>query len=228
MNNQNIIEKGIFLLVEEFKEDAYAFFTEADAVIRFHQILREDPSLNRKFRTKDEKHEVGLVHSEYPTFFRFTDSNPIKRLGPPARRGHYDTVILSPDFVIAHPAETVSNKNIYSKRDQSIMPFQAVMEFKLHDYAPSKKTAKGIKNELGKLKLSEKEAPLRYLIVLTRYRAPTMRRWEPNWPSIREVALEFPLVNSIFVVNWVNIEKDSTIHLFGPWINEDLLGLSTI
>ncbi len=121
MTIQPALEKAIHKLVNEFLKEPYKFFTEADAVARFHQILDNNTTFNRKAETTDGD-EVSLFHREYPTFFRFSGSNPAKRLGPPASRGHYDTAILNPEFVIAHSSETVANRNIGSSRRKSIMP----------------------------------------------------------------------------------------------------------
>lgn len=129
MSIQLPLETAIGKLIAEFEQTPYTFFTEADAVVRFHELLSKDPAFSNRVRTQDN-HEISLIHREYPTFFRFSDENPTERLGPEsrARRGHYDTVILNPDFITAHPAETVLNRSIRAVRDQSIIPFQAVVE----------------------------------------------------------------------------------------------------
>ena len=185
MSTQLPLEKAIHELVDEFTREPYIFFTEADAVARFHQLLTDNPIFNRRVRTSDDDgHEISLVHREYPTFFRFDDSDPTERLEPLARRGHYDTVILNPEFVAAHPVETVLNRNIKAVRDLSVMPFDAVIEFKLHTRGWSKGRSEGIVKELGKLHLSAKEAPLRYLVVLQRYLEPRLYRWEKYWPNV--------------------------------------------
>ena len=130
MTIQSILENAIHKLVNEFLQAPYVFFTEADAVVRFHQILDADPIIGRRVQTSDG-FETSLVHREYPTFFRFCGKEPTARLGPPASRGHYDMVILNPAFVAAHRVATVTNRDIKTTRDESIAPFQAVVEFKL-------------------------------------------------------------------------------------------------
>ena len=73
-----LLESAINLLVDEFIQVPYAFFTEADAVSRFHQMLDADPAISRQVKARDG-FTVGLVHREYPTFFRFSDKNPTAR-----------------------------------------------------------------------------------------------------------------------------------------------------
>ena len=219
MTIQKPLEDAIHKLVEEFLLVPYVFFTEADAVTRFHQILDEYPVLSCRVQTKDG-YEVGLIHREYPTFFRFADKKPTARLGPPAHRGHYDTVVLNPDFVEAHPAVIVVNRDIKALRDKSITPFQAVIEFKLDNKGWSAGRAKGAVAELGKLHLSH-EAPLRYLVVLMRYSAPTLARWHKYWPSVSQAVANKPNIGSLFAVRWLAGKEGSEVYHFGCWLNEE-------
>ena len=219
MTIQPALEKAILELVNEFLEEPYKFFTEADAVAHFHQILDVNSTLNRKAKTTD-RDEVSLFHREYPTFFRFSGKDPKEKLGPPASRGHYDTVILNPKFVKAHPSATVANRQIDLPRDKSITPFDAVIEFKFHDYGWSSNRAKSAISELGKLRLSKKESPLRYLIVLTRYRSPIMNLWNKYWPVVSKTADKHKDINSIFAVNWLEIKRKPQVDFFGNWKNK--------
>lgn len=210
------LESAISQLVSEFLQEPYRFFTEADAVARFHQILDDKPSLNNTFQTSD-KHKTGLCHREYPTFFRFSDKKPTDRLPPPARRGHYDTVILSPEFIRAHPAITVVNRDIKAPRDKNIVPFQAVVEFKLDNIGWSAGRARGAIAELGKLKLSE-EAPLRYFVVLIRYSAPNLTRWRSYWPMVKKAAEKRPEIGSLFAIRWLTVPPQQELYRFGSWL----------
>jgi hypothetical protein len=221
VSTQRPLENAIRRLVDEFKELPFIFFTEADAVARFHQLLTEDPVFYRRVRTGDVNgREVSLVHREYPTFFRFNDSNPTVRLGPPARRGHYDTVILNPDFVAAYPVETALNRDIKTVRDPSIIPFQAVVEFKLDTRGWSKGRSEGVVAEIGKLHLSAEDAPLRYLVLLMRYRGRDMYRWNKYWPKVRDAAGAREDISSVFVIHWIDSDCKPDTHWFGPWLPE--------
>lgn len=209
------IESAINSLVDEFVQAPYTFFTEADAVARFHQLLDADPALNQQVRTKDG-FATGLVHREFPTFFCFSDKNPTKRLGPPASRGHYDTVILNPEFVAAHPAATVINRDIRAVRDDTITPFQAVVEFKLDNKGWSAGRCRGAIADLGKLRLSD-EAPLRYFVVLMRYCTPSLARWAKYWPQVSKAAAEHTQVGSVFAVQWLSVKEGAEVFRFGRW-----------
>jgi hypothetical protein len=215
MTIQSILENAIHKLVNEFLQAPYVFFTEADTVVRFHQILDADPVIGRRVQTSDG-FETNLVHREYPTFFRFSDKEPTARLGPPAHRGHYDTVILNSAFVATHPAATVTNRDIKTIRDESIAPFQAVVEFKLDNKGWSVGRARGTIAELGKLYLSD-ESPLRYLVVLMRYCAPTLTRWHKYWPMVRQAAIDKPEIASLFAIQWLTCKKGSEVYRFGCW-----------
>jgi hypothetical protein len=216
---QKILENAIHKLVNEFAKAPYVFFTEADAVARFHQILEENPITSRRVQTGDG-FEMSLIHREYPTFFRFSGKNPTERLGPPASRGHYDTVVLNPDFAMAHSAATVTNRDIKAmrERDKNIKPFEAVVEFKLDNVGWSAGRAKGAIAALDKLHLSD-EAPLRYLVVLMRYSAPTLTRWEKYWPKVKQAAIGKPEIGSLFAIQWLTCKEGSEVYHFGRWLN---------
>lgn len=224
MQVQRAIESVINQLAHEFLIRPYRFFTEADAVARFHQMLEDEPLFNRTMRTADG-YETGLCHREYPTFFRFADKKPTERLGPPARRGHYDTVILNPAFVTAHPAVTVANRDIRAPRDETIWPFQAVVEFKLDNVGWSAGRARGAVAELDKLLLSE-EAPLCYFVVLMRYSAPTLTRWRRYWPMVREEAKSRPEIRSLFAINWLSVTREREFFRLGHWTDDTPHGVT--
>jgi hypothetical protein len=217
---QKTLEGAVHKLVNEFAKAPYVFFTEADAVARFHQILEEDSIIGHRVRTNDE-FEVSLIHQEYPTFFRFSGKNPTAHLGPPAHRGHYDTVVLNPDFVMAHSAATVTNRDIKAmqERDENLKPFEAVVEFKLDNVGWSAGRAKGAIAALNKLHLSD-EAPLRYLVVLMRYSAPTLTCWEKYWPKVKQAAIDKPGIGSLFAIQWLTCKEGLEIYHFGCWLND--------
>ena len=216
---QRPLERAIHQLVREFGQSPYIFFTEVDAVTRFHQILESMPVFSQRVKTQDG-HEVGLVHREYPTFFRFSDKNPTERLeSPQGSRGHYDVAVLNPEFVVAHPAETVHNRNARTQHDEAIVPLRAVVEFKLDNLGWSAGRARGAIAELGKLKLSD-ESPLKYFVVLMRYTAPTIKRWNLYWPDDIEKAAQraSSVTRSLFAVHWLSARSGFEIYRFGDWL----------
>jgi hypothetical protein len=225
MNIQLNLENAIHLLVTEFLQEPYRYFTEADAVARSLQILENDSAINGLERTKDD-FQTSLIHREFPTYFRFDDSNPTVRLDAStgASRGHYDVAILNPEFVRSHDAETVKNRNIKSVRDTNIRPLQAVIEFKLDDIGWSNGRTNGAIAELGKLLLSEEEADLRYFIVLMRYTAPTETRWRKYWPTVLQAAQEKTDIKSIFAIHRISPGQKQPdlkpgVRSFGSWLS---------
>lgn len=71
INAQKTLENAIQKLIDEFLHDPYVFFTEADAVARFHRILEKDAVIGGRSLTADWR-KVSLIHQEYRTFFRFS------------------------------------------------------------------------------------------------------------------------------------------------------------
>jgi hypothetical protein len=221
VNIQLILENTIHKLVNEFVAEPYRFFTEADAVARFHEILEADVFLSQKARSKDG-YLIPLVHQEYPTFFRFEDKNPTARLpdSSKAKRGHYDIAILNQRFIQTHDAETVKNRNYKTIRNKAIQPFEAVVEFKLDDKGWSTGRTRGAIAELGKLLLSRDEVELRYLVSLMRYTAPNQNRWKKYWPQVEQAAKERSEIRSIFVTSWLSTGQESEVSKVGDWCIE--------
>lgn len=221
MNIQSNLERAIHDLVAEFLGEPYRFFTEADAVARFRQILETDPTIDQKVRSKND-FQISTIHQEYPTFFRFEDTNPVARLDPDSRakRGHYDIVVLDPEFIKAHTAETVKNRNISNLRDANIRPFEAVIEFKLDDRGWSNGKTKGVIAEMGKLILSREEVDLRYFVVLMRYSVSTDKRWNKYWPVVMEAATEKFEIRSVFATHWMITNQTPQVQSFGDWLSK--------
>ncbi len=219
MNIQANVENAIHMLVKEFIDEPYRFFTEADAVARFHQILESDPLINKIVKTKDE-FPTPIIHQEFPTFFRFRDAEPLAILDPnsKARRGHYDIVILNPDFVKAHSAETVKNRSIKNIRDKNILPFKAVIEFKLDDRGWSNGKSKGAIAEMDKLIRSQDEADLRYFVSLMRYSVPAEKRWTKYWPEVEKASEERLVIRSVFATYRTLIKQTPHVKSFGGWL----------
>lgn len=218
MDIQINLERAIHQLVDEFLREPYRFFTEADAVSRFHQLLEADKTLNIRVKSKDGV-SLSMIHQEYPTFFRFDDGMPTARLDAStgARRGHYDIVILSPGFIRQHSVETVKNRDIANERIKHIQPFQAVVEFKLDDRGWNSGKTKGAIAEMGKLILSREEADLRYFVGLMRYTAPTENRWNKYWPDVTQAAMDHMEIRSLFATYRTLPDQPPHVQSFGDW-----------
>lgn len=226
MDIQINIERAIHQLVREFLGEPYRFFSEAEAVSRFHQLLDADAALSSKVKSKDG-FLLSLIHQEYPTFFRLDDPAPaaVRREALPTanrdapagtRRGHYDIAILTPDFIRNHNAETVKNR----ERVQRIQPFQAVVEFKLDDRGWNSGRTKSAIAEMGKLILSRDESELRYFVGLMRYTAPTENRWNKYWPEVTQAAMDHMEIRSIFATYRMLAVPSPHVQSFGNWTSK--------
>jgi len=185
------LEATLQRLVERFLEAPYEFFTEADAVAAVQGILPSQSELGVEHTTADG-FKTRLLHREYPTFFRFKKSDPRKRLGPPARRGHYDLVLLDPAWLRQHNSETAINRDINLRGDLSVPPLIAAVEFKLYAHGWLERRVDSVRRVLGKLQLtlqSRVHAKAAYLVVLQRDHRPKARRWDRHWPAVEDALL---------------------------------------
>lgn len=108
-------------LIRTFGQHPNHFFTEHDIHSVLYSIAREELQLNGVLTAKtSDRYEVALVHHEYPTPFRCDMRNyGFRRAGDEERtpkggfyrRGHYDLVILNPEFVENTEVEVVYGKD---------------------------------------------------------------------------------------------------------------------
>lgn len=101
-------------LKETFHEHPDWFFTEHDIHSVLYNIAMEELQASGTVseETRD-KHQTVLVHHEYPTPFRcyMKGYGFEKKDEKPYKRGHYDLVILSPEFVRNNKLEVVCGKD---------------------------------------------------------------------------------------------------------------------
>jgi hypothetical protein len=214
------LETALHRLVESFWDEPYRFFTEADAVAALQSWVTRRPELAQTQRTADG-FGTGLLHREYPTFFRFDKDNPTQRLGPPAGRGHYDLVLIDPAYVQGHGAETVLNRDIEDRGDLSGPPLLAAVEFKLFSDGWNPSRIKDVGHVLGKLRLAlESPADVRtaYLCVFQRDVSPERDRWEEHWPGVERMLADYPDIRTVLAVCWPKQEREPFVYYSGPWI----------
>lgn len=214
------LETALHRLVESFWEEPYCFFTESDAVAALQSWVARRPGLAQVVKTADGL-ETSLLHREYPTFFRFKKSDPSRRRDRPARRGHYDLVLLDPAYVQGHEAETVINRTIEDRGDLSSPPLLAAVEFKLFARGWSPGRVRGVERDLGKLHLaleSPADMSAAYLCVFQRDVSTTLRRWKRYWSDLEESLAKFSDIRAVFTVCWPKQERDPFVHYSGPWI----------
>lgn len=113
--------KALTTLADVFRATPRRFLTEHDLHSYLFKIVEAELNDREQlFSETLDKQKVSLVHHEYPTPFRCDMSNHgFSRVeeadktakGGLFRRGHYDLVILNPEFIRAHDLITVAGKN---------------------------------------------------------------------------------------------------------------------
>mgnify|MGYP001033396293 CR=1 FL=1 len=128
-------EKVVKKMKAIFRECPQCFFSEHDIHSILYRLATEElkqHEINPKESTHDG-HITSLVHHEYPTPFRcdmqgykFRHVGEAERTpkGGLYKRGHYDLVILNPDFVKNNTLDIVCGKNY--KKLQSILPKMSI------------------------------------------------------------------------------------------------------
>lgn len=110
-DNESIIKKvenTIQIVINEFKSNATQYFTENDIVMYFYSKLQRELG-NDEYLDKDGKRHF-LVHGEYPTPTKLDmrgSSCEIMSEKSKHKRGHYDIVILNPEFIGSHTYEEI-------------------------------------------------------------------------------------------------------------------------
>lgn len=208
------IEKCIKSLAEKFLKWPYNFFTESDAhSFLYYYIFRSGHRLLKLPRpSRDPDVKTVLIHREYPTIFRYRkdDMNMDEKGG----RGHYDLVVLDPDFLARHSIEEVIAKN-YKKccKDEDDHLLTAI-EFKMIVNPLSK----GLEVEIGKdfKKLSwaikTKQARSAYMIIFNR-----VRQEKAFAESLDEIASQDRDVKGLYLESVVGKERHYDIKYLNEW-----------
>jgi hypothetical protein len=217
------LETALHRLVESFWEEPYRYFTESDAVTALQGWVARRPALAQRYHTADG-FETGLLHREYPTFFRLDGKDPTERKGPPCGRGHYDLAVLSPAFVQEKNAEIVTNRSMGEGYGRFGPPLVAAVEFKLfvQRWKPDKDTE--ARQDLGKLSLALEPPPdvsAAYMCVFWRD-----AKSEPGPPEIYQEAMEsmlreFPDIRAVIAICWPHALRKAFVHYAGPWMTEE-------
>lgn len=122
----NSVDKSIDSLISIFPSHPTLFYTENDLVCSFFAILKQ----NLPFYEAPDKEGFwhSLIHSQYPTPFRcdmtkgkfkVMDDDARTEKGTKYQRGHYDLVILNPDFIKQYTYEVINAQN-YEKFKKEI------------------------------------------------------------------------------------------------------------
>ena len=199
------------------------FFTESDAhSFLYYYIFRSSiPELKRFYHTADNKSKTVLVHREYPTSYRYIKEN--MELSDRGGRGHYDLVILNPEFITTHSIEEVMAKTYkkVSKNDKEHL--LTVIEFKLVVNALSKRMKEEIEKDVKKLNyaLDLVQSKTAYMIVFNRYRKEELYQQEiatlgKAYSKIKFIYIESVPENKrhyywLYINNWRYIMKTKKV-----------------
>ena len=122
------IDQSIEALCKEFRSRPTLFYTEHDLVSLFYAILLRTLSVATA-RDRDASEHL-LVHLEYPTPFRcnmegdrfaIKGDNERTPHGGLYRRGHYDIVVLNPDFISQYSYEHIKAQD-YALYKKLVLP----------------------------------------------------------------------------------------------------------
>jgi len=128
MNHQTIIksvDNSIEVLCCEFRSHPTFLFTENDIVCYFYRILQQKLPISKTLDKDDNEHL--LIHTEYPTPFRCNmsknkfevkDDDARTENGGKYKRGHYDIVVLNPDFIGRYSYEIINAQNYKLYKEQ--------------------------------------------------------------------------------------------------------------
>ena len=194
------INKCIGILSEKFRKWPYNFFTESDAHSYLYlSFLRYgSPALKKLYQAKDHKRSV-LIHREYPTFFRYSQKKLqlCKLSESEGTCGHYDMVVLNPNFVMNHEIQQVISKDntIRQTIKFSEAHLLASIEFKLLHKRLSQNIRSEIRKDFIKLNwsLETGQAQCAYMLIFNRY-----GREQKYWQTLNELQNEFPKINLLY------------------------------
>jgi hypothetical protein len=190
------IEKCIKSLCEKFLKWPYNFFTESDAhSFLYYYIFRSGYKLlKQRYPTKDSSVKTVLAHREYPTSFRYRKSN--MDLDKKGGRGHYDLVVLNPDFVANHSIEEVIAKDFKKCCKDENDHLLAAIEFKLIVNPLRKSVESEIRKDFQKLtwSINSRQARSAYMVIFNRVRPE-----KAFANSLDEIALQNPHVKGLYL-----------------------------
>lgn len=125
------LEECIQSLAYKFRKHPFNFFTESDAhSFLYYYMFRFGPKeLKIPYPTQNPTIRTVLIHREYPTLFRYSKKE--LELSLNGSRGHYDLVVLDPDFVKNNPIHKIIAKDYDECEKYPIAPpLLAAIEFK--------------------------------------------------------------------------------------------------
>ncbi len=121
-----VIDHSIQELCVFFEQQPSMFYTESDIVCEL--VSRIQSALEYKTASDVEKKPHSLVHTEYPTPFKCDMANKsfvVAYENSCSKRGHYDIVVMSREFIEAFPYSIIKGQDFR-------MIKQALANYKSH------------------------------------------------------------------------------------------------
>jgi hypothetical protein len=164
------IELKIRTLVNHFRRRPLNYFTESDIHSYLYLAFYRDKLFSGQYPTLNPVEKTVLVHREYPTFFKYDNQPPIVPSDKARSRGHYDLVILNPEFVKANRLDVVTNKEYsFMLKKPVIIPLIAAIEFKFIIGQINEHMLKNIKLDFQKLTHTKPYSYSRYFLLFNRF-----------------------------------------------------------
>jgi hypothetical protein len=164
------IEFKIRTLVNHFRRRPLNYFTESDIHSYLYLAFYRDKNFSRLYPTLNPIEKTILIHREFPTFFKYKNEPPIVPSDKAKSRGHYDLVILNPEFVMANSFDVVTNKD-YSLMPKKfdITPLIAAIEFKFIIGEINENMLRNIEMDFQKLTNTKPYSYSKYFLLFNRF-----------------------------------------------------------
>lgn len=157
------VNSAVDELASEFQNQPTLFYTEGDIVCRLYELIQKNLNYNK---TKDRDGcSHYIVHREYPTPFRCSmcksefeiksDNNRTPK-GNLYRRGHYDIVVLNPNFIRESDYIIIKGQD-YNRIEYNVAPKPAIIYGIEVIFNRKPLTSKGIDNFMAKIEQDYKK-----------------------------------------------------------------------
>lgn len=208
---KNLVEDKIKTTVNHFCRKPLNYFTESDIHSYLYHALYREKNFSRQYPTQNPTQKTILIHREYPTFFKFKKDMPVIPSKEAGKRGHYDLVVLNPEFVKAHTFDVVINKD-YSTipTEFTDKPLIAAVEFKFLIHKLDKEMLKEIEMDFQKLNYTKPYAYNRYFLLFNRF-GPI----RDHLNILERIKNENPSVSAVYAETYFEGEIKATKKYFG-------------
>lgn len=207
------IDQCIRTLSQKFHKWPYNFFTESDAhAYLYYSFFRYGtPALKSLYPSNNQRIRTVLIHREYPTFFRYSQKElRLCRLDESVGTcGHYDMVVLNPDFIRGHEIQQVISKDNTIRQtvkydDHHLL---ASIEFKLLHKPLGKNLIDEIKKDFIKLSwsLETRQARQAYMLIFNRWGSEKTFQG-----TLDELQVKYPGVKLIYQESYYDNRKHKT------------------